>query len=84
MELKQTKAGQHVDQQGKKRQITAKQSETKQNIVMIKLASQVARFGSTQTPKLAVLLFRNTTETSLFVLNNVKTSLDSFDMNQVS
>ncbi len=46
--------------------------------------SKVVRFGSTGTLKLAVLLFRETTETSLFVSDSVKTSFGSFDTNRVS
>jgi hypothetical protein len=41
-------------------------------------------FATTETPKLAVLLFPDTTKTSLFVSDSVKTSFGSFDKNRVS
>ncbi len=47
-------------------------------------ASKGVSFGWTKTPKLAVSLFRETTKTNLLVLNSVKISFGSFDMNRVS
>ncbi len=52
------------------------------------LAPKVFRFGSTDALKLAVSLFRETTETNLFVSDSIETSFGSsfsfLDMNQVS
>ncbi len=50
--------------------------------------SKVVSFGSTETPKLAVSLFHETTETNLFVSDSVKTNFGSsfgcFGMHRVS
>jgi hypothetical protein len=40
-------------------------------------ASKVVSFSSTETHKLAVSLFHETTKTSLFVLDSVKTNIGS-------
>jgi hypothetical protein len=62
--MKINKAKKDRSQQNK-----AKHSKTK-------LTSTVVSFGSIETPKLAVALFLKTTKTSsLFVSDNVKTSL---------
>jgi hypothetical protein len=45
---------------------------------------ELVSFASTETPKLAVLLFPETTKTSLFVSYSVKTSFSSFYTNRVS
>jgi hypothetical protein len=47
-------------------------------------ASKVVSFGLTETPKLAVSLFRETSQTNLFVSDNFETSSGSFGMNRVS
>ncbi len=48
-------------------------------------SSKVVSLGSTETPKLAVLLCHETTETNLFVSDSVETSrgynFGCFDMN---
>ncbi len=50
--------------------------------------SKVVSFGSAETPKLAVLLFRETAEANLLVSDSVEMSVSSsfgcFDMNRVS
>jgi hypothetical protein len=99
VEPKQTETGQNEDQEEKKRQIRTKQrKKSETNRVKSKkvencgwdciffscFASKVVCFGLTETPKLTVSLFRETTETSLFILDSVKTSLSSLDLNRVS
>jgi hypothetical protein len=76
VELKQTETGQTEHQQGKKRQITANKVCIESKVVKLFVFNSAV-----------VLLFCETTETSLFVLDSVKISLGSsfgsFDMNQV-
>ncbi len=76
MELNQTETGQTEHQQGKKRQITANKVCIESKVVKLFVFNSAV-----------VLLFCETTETSLFVSDSVKTSLGSsfgsFDMNQV-
>jgi hypothetical protein len=80
-QTKRNKTGQNEDQQGQKRLITAKQCNN------ASFTSKVVINSLTKTPKLAVLLFRETTETNLFVSDSVNTNLgysfDSVDMNRV-
>jgi hypothetical protein len=49
-----------------------------------RFASKVVSFGSTKTLKLAVSQFQETSETSLFVSDSVKTSFGSFDTKRTS
>jgi hypothetical protein len=75
MEPKQTQTGQNEDQQRNKGTTQEKKKVEEQWVELCYyscMALKVVSFGSTRTLKLAVSQFQETSETSLFVSDNVK------------